>query len=82
MGEWCSGLGPTPQEESHKSWDVRCVYKHLPGRYGQLGFVIGAGCREKVGEVPTGFLVIREDVSQPLNQMLAKLEIWPLGQQL
>lgn len=28
---------------SYKSWGTRYICKHLPGRYWQLGFIVGAG---------------------------------------
>ena len=67
MGEWSGDLGPIPQGAATKAGVLDASVKHLPGRYWRLGFIIEAGCREKVGEVSIGFLVIREDGSQSLN---------------
>lgn len=73
-------LASHPSGGTLKGWGTRSVEKILPRRYQHLGFIIGAGRREKAGEVPTSSFRLREGLQLTLKFVLIRSKT--LGQQI
>ena len=83
-------MAAQPSGGSLKSWGPGCVDKTFPRRYQQLGFIIGAGRREKAGEVPTSSFRLQEGLqftlrcvlirSKTLRQQIVKCALTFLGE--